>query len=59
MLAKIKDYNSTCFPICVEITEHGKMIYYNVFPACMTDAEIRFHINSLWNNCRVKDCRKK
>lgn len=39
--------------------ENGKMIYQNVFPACMSDAEIRFQINSIWSgyNYRVKDCR--
>lgn len=58
MIAKIKDYPSPYYPICIEVQDKGRMIYQNVFPACMTDSEIRFQINSLWHGIKVKDERK-
>lgn len=59
MLIKIKNYPSPFYPVALEAWENGRMIYHNVFPACMSDAEIRFQINSIWSgyNYRVKDCR--
>jgi hypothetical protein len=59
MLIKIKKYPSPFYPVALEAWENGKMIYQDVFQACMSDAEIRFQINSIWSgyNYRVKDCR--
>ena len=61
MLVKIKDYDSPHYPIAIEAYNNGRMIYQSVFPACMTDADIHFQINSLWSgyNPTVKDIRRK
>lgn len=59
MLVKIKDYKSPYYPIAIEAYDKGRMIYQNVFPASMTESEIRSQINALWYGCNVivKDCR--
>ena len=61
MIIKIKDYDSPYYPIAIEAYDKGHMVFQNVFPACMSDADIRFQINSLWSsyNPIVKDIRRK
>ena len=57
MLIKIKDYKSPYYPVAIEAYDKGRMIYQNVFPASVSDSDLRFQINSLWSNAIVKDCR--
>lgn len=60
MIVKIRDYDSPYYPIAIEVYECKRMIYQNVFPACMKDSDIHFLINTLWGgyNFKVKDERK-
>lgn len=59
MLVKIKNYKSKYYPIAIEAYNKGRMVYQAVFPACVSDSELRFQINSLWNAPVIKDCRAK
>ena len=60
MVVKIRDYDSPYYPIAIEVHDKGRMVYQDVFPACMSDSEIRSQINALWYGYSfiVRDLRK-